>query len=240
MPTLNLSAGDRAALDRPVWSALTSRHQGLAEHTPLARRYPAAIAPFAAVSDHSDAAWSELAELAKDDGVAVLSQAPLERPHCLDVQFSAAIRQMVGASPVQAIEDVPVVTLDQRDVPAMLELTALTKPGPFQARTHELGRYIGIRDGGRLAAMAGERMHLNGFTEVSAVCVHPDYRGRAYAQTLVKILMKAIADRGETSILHVFDDNHGAIALYERLGFVTRAALQVTALRRPGRVVPLI
>jgi ribosomal protein S18 acetylase RimI-like enzyme len=231
MPTLNLSADDRAALDRPVWSALTSTHRALAEGTALARRYPATISPLAAVSEDSDAAWSELAKLAKDDAVAVVSLAPLEGISGLDVQSSAVIRQMVALSVAQTVEDGSIETLGSDDIPAMLELTALTKPGPFLARTHELGHYIGIRDGHRLAAMAGERMRLDGFTEISAVCVHPDYRGKGYAQTLMKTLMKASAARCETSFLHTYDDNHGAIALYERLGFVSRATLYFTALR---------
>ena len=235
MTSLNLSADDRAALDRPVWSALTSGHSALAESTALARRYPAAIAPFAAVSEDSDAAWSELADLAKDDIAAIVSLASLGTIRGLDAQFSLVIRQMVAASVVEAGEDAAVETLDHRDIPAMLELTAVTKPGPFLARTHELGRYIGIRDGQRLAAMAGERMHLDGFTEISAVCVHPDYRGRGYAQILMGNLMKAIAGRGETPILHVLDDNQGAILLYERLGFMTRTTLRFTVLRRSGR-----
>jgi predicted GNAT family acetyltransferase len=122
--------------------------------------------------------------------------------------------------------------LGAADVSAMLELTALTKPGPFFARTYELGQYFGIRDGDRLAAMAGERMRLDGFTEISAVCVHPDHRGKGYARLLIRALIKAIADRGETPFLHVFVSNLNAIALYERLGFAGRATLQVTMLQR--------
>jgi ribosomal protein S18 acetylase RimI-like enzyme len=231
MPSLNLSSNDHAALDRPIWSALTSAHRALAEGTALARRYPATISPLAAVSDDTDAAWSDLAEFAKDDVVVVVSLAPLDAIRGLDVQSSAVARQMVASSAAQTIGDAPVETLGLGDVPAMLELTALTKPGPFKARTHELGHYIGIRDGHRLAAMAGERMRLDGFTEISAVCVHPDFRGRGYAQTLVKTLMKAVAGRGETPFLHTYAENHGAIALYERLGFVSRTNLYFTALR---------
>jgi predicted GNAT family acetyltransferase len=231
MPSFNLSADAHAALDRPIWSALNSAHRALAEGTALARRYPATISPLAAVSDHTDAAWSDLAELAKDGVVAVVSLSPLDAISGFEFRPSALARQMVATEPVQDIEAAPIQTLGRADVPAMLELTALTKPGPFMPRTHELGRYIGIRDGNRLAAMAGERMRLDGFTEISAVCVHPDHRGRGYAQTLIKTLMKAIVDRGETPFLHTYADNHGAIALYERLGFVSRTTLYFTVLR---------
>ena len=231
MPSLDLSADAHAALDRPIWSALNSAHRALSEGTARARRYPATISPLAAVSDHTDAAWSDLAELAKDDVVAVVSLSPLDAISGFEIRPSALARQMVATQPVQDIEAAAIETLGHADVPAMLELTALTKPGPFMPRTHELGRYIGIRDGNRLAAMAGERMRLDGFTEISAVCVHPDHRGRGYAQTLIKTLMKAIWDRGETPFLHTYADNHGAIALYERLGFVSRTTLYFTVLR---------
>lgn len=231
MPTLDLSAGQRAALDHPVWSALTTGHRALAEGAVHARRYPAAIAPFAATSDESDTAWSELADLAKEAVVAIVTPGPPGDLRGLDARFSASVRQMVSVEAIAPVRDAAVEMLDQRDIPAMLELTALTKPGPFLARTHELGRYIGIRDGERLAAMAGERMRLDGFTEVSAVCVHPDYRGRGYAQRLVTALMTVIRARGETPFLHVIDDNHAAIALYERLGFMSRTTLCFTVLR---------
>lgn len=234
MPALNLSAHVRAALDRPIWSALTSTHRSLAEGTALARRYPAAISPLAAVSDDTDAAWADLAECASDDVVAVVSVTPLERVSGFEIRTSAAIRQMVAVVAAQDIGHVAIERLGLADVPAMLELTALTKPGPFLVRTHELGGYIGIRHGHRLAAMAGQRMRFDGFTEISAVCVHPDYRGKGYAQALVKSLMKTIAARGETPFLHTYDDNHGAIALYEHLGFASRATLRFTVLRRSG------
>jgi predicted GNAT family acetyltransferase len=121
--------------------------------------------------------------------------------------------------------------LGAADVPAMLELTALTKPGPFFARTYELGQYLGSRDGDELVAMARERMRFDGFTEISAVCVRPDHRGKGHAQRLIRALIKGIADRGEIPFLHVFVSNLNAVALYERLGFVVRATLQVTALQ---------
>ncbi|MEI9963878.1 MAG: GNAT family N-acetyltransferase [Caulobacteraceae bacterium] len=104
----------------------------------------------------------------------------------------------------------------------MLALATLTQPGPFFARTHQLGDFIGVKQEGRLVAMAGERMRPTGFTEVSGVCTHPDWRGRGYAAGLMRLVAARILARGETPFLHVYASNTGAIALYEALGFRLR------------------
>lgn len=235
MTTHQLSHRDLAALDRPIWSALTSQHAPLALGDQLARRYPPVIAPFAAVADFSPQAVAALRDLAATGAFALLSAEPLAPLDGLDVALTARVRQMVLLGDVCAAPEVALETLGPADVPEMLALTALTKPGPFAAETYRLGRYIGIRDGGGLVAMAGERMRMDGFTEISAVCVHPDARGKGYAQALMKIMMNLIADRGDIPILHVLDGNNGAIALYERLGFATRTVFQMTVMKRAER-----
>jgi predicted GNAT family acetyltransferase len=125
--------------------------------------------------------------------------------------------------------------VDPVDVPAMLALAAATQPGPFGPRTIELGRYLGIRRGGTLVAMAGERMRLDGFTEISAVCVHPDHRGRGYAADLVLALAASIVARSEVPFLHVFSSNAAAISLYRKLGFAPRRRLHLAVLVRAER-----
>ena len=112
----------------------------------------------------------------------------------------------------------------------MLRLTQQTNPGPFGPRTHELGQYIGVRVDGALAAMAGERMRLDGAVEISAVCVSPEHRGKGYAAFLVAWLVRKLREEGATPFLHVFTDNP-AIALYERLGFTKRKTLRLTVSR---------
>jgi predicted GNAT family acetyltransferase len=127
---------------------------------------------------------------------------------------------------------VEILTLGVDDVPDMLALTELTKPGPFSARTHELGTFLGIRVDGELVAMTGERMKPGNYTEMTAVCVHPSHRGRGYAQMLLGAVARQIVARGETPFLHVFTSNHSAIALYRRQGMEIRTRLHVTVLQK--------
>jgi predicted GNAT family acetyltransferase len=115
--------------------------------------------------------------------------------------------------------------LGEADAPAMLELARLTRPGPMRPRAHRLGRFIGVRQEGQLIAMAGERMRMPGFAEVSGVCTHPDHRGRGLAGALMRLVMQAMLDRGETPFLHAYADHDGTIGLYRTLGFEVRARL---------------
>jgi len=125
-----------------------------------------------------------------------------------------------------------IVQLGQKDSPEMIELTTLTKPGPFGTRTHELGTYLGIRREGKLVAMAGERLKVPGHTEVSAVCTHPDHTGRGYARVLMTEVIRGILDRGETPFLHSRGDNTRAIELYKLLGFRERKLGHFAVLRK--------
>ena len=114
----------------------------------------------------------------------------------------------------------------------MIALTELTKPGPFYARTHELGVFLGVRIDGQLVAMTGERMKPGNYTEMTAVCVHPDHRGRGYGQLLLGAVARQIVARGEIPFLHVFTSNTSAIALYRRQGMEIRRQLHVTVLQK--------
>jgi predicted GNAT family acetyltransferase len=223
-------AGDRPSgstmthpLDRPIWHALNSRQAGLAQMHAGIRRYAPAFAPFAATADGSPKSFAQLAALVPAGGRVVLQQdGAMEPPPGLVSVLFAATVQMVAEHMQGADDDFQFEVLGADDAPAMRALAELTKPGPFSERTHELGRFVGIRHHGQLVAMAGERMKLDGYTEISGVCTHPDHRGKHYADRLMREVGRGIVARGETPFLHAFADNASAIALYERLGFVTR------------------
>ena len=220
-------------LDRPIWSALTTRQRELAEGGALARRYPTAITPFADMADMSAESFAALGELMSESEIAVLfTPDPVTAPEEFKIVLAEMGEQMIGTPAQRAIDGVETVTLGADDVPAMLALTELTKPGPFSARTHELGTFLGIRIDGELVAMAGERMKPADYTEMTAVCVHPSHRGRGYGQLLLGVISRQIVARGEIPFLHVFSSNGSAIALYRRQGMEIRRRLHVTVLQK--------
>lgn len=224
-PSIGRLADEQSShpLDRPVWNALTTRQAAFAQAAGGILRYDPAVGPFAASIDGTPQSFDGLAALVSEGGQVCLQQdEPIAPPPGFIVNQTAVTVQMVAErihGPSGAF-DVEVLT--QADAPEMLALARLTKPGPFAERTHELGRFVGVRHQGSLIAMAGERMKPATFTEVSGVCTHPDHRGRGYAAGLIREVARAILQRGETPFLHAFGSNSGAIALYEKLGFVTR------------------
>jgi predicted GNAT family acetyltransferase len=231
MPDSGFPTHDLEQLDRPIWTALTTRQTAIAMGDALARRYPADIAPFAAIADHSAASFAALERLVSPGApVAMFTVEPVMNVGGLDVLRRATVEQMVGLIAEDLSAAATPVLLGAADLPAMLELVELTQPGPFGKRTHELGHFCGIRVGGRLVAMAGERMRPAGFTEITAVCTHPDHRGRGYARILLAGLSRAITTRGEVPFLHVFSDNRTAIELYRRVGFGVRRQMHLTVL----------
>jgi ribosomal protein S18 acetylase RimI-like enzyme len=220
-------------LDRPIWSALTTRQQDLAEGGALARRFPVAITPFADMADMSAESFAALSELLSGSEIAVLfTPDPVVVPDGFKILLVDTGEQLIGAPAETAISGVEIVTLGAADVAEMIELTELTKPGPFYARTHELGTFLGIRIDGKLVAMTGERMKPANYTEMTAVCVHPYHRGRGYAQLLLGAVGGQIVARGEIPFLHVFTSNVSAIALYQRQGMKIRRRLHVTVLKK--------
>jgi ribosomal protein S18 acetylase RimI-like enzyme len=222
-------------LDRPIWTALTTRQEMLAEINGPARRYPADIAPFADMEDFSSRSFAALYELLGPGEPAVLfTPEPVKAPLPFETVMAAMGDQMIGAPADAARVAHAIVRLGDSDAPEMRALVELTRPGPFGPRTHQLGRFFGIRIGGRLAAITGERMTPGAYTEMTAVCVHPDFRGRGLAQALLAHVSRQIVARGEIPFLHVFSDNASAIALYERQGMTLRRRLHVTVLGRMG------
>ena len=228
------NAGSMASpLDNPTWAALTGPHAHFAERHGQALRYPVDVAPFLALpDDHTPAVWDDVAALAGPGETVVISATSAAPPADWEVLDRISGVQLVDAG-IPAAEEPEAVRLGPADVPEMLDLVARTQPGPFRKRTVELGTYLGIRRCGRLVAMAGERLHLPGWTEISAVCTDPGYRGEGLATRLVLAVAAGIRARGETPFLHAAATNTPAIRLYLALGFELRREPQFVSVRVP-------
>jgi len=235
-------------LDNVIWKALTTRQAGFAESFGSARRFIPEVTLLAAFREPSAEGYESLAGLLTPQAtIALFLEVPYENRRGWDLVASVPLLQMDcdnGRGPLNTpaasdpeivdpeIMDPEIVQLTAADSPEMVELAELTKPGPFNKRTHELGTYLGIRHGGKLVAMAGERLKVPGHTEVSAVCTHPEHTGRGYARVLMSEVMRRIRARGETPFLHVREDNVRAIELYKKLGFDRRLLAHLAVLRK--------
>jgi predicted GNAT family acetyltransferase len=223
-------------LDNPFWSSLTTRHAHFAQGGTLARRYPTAISPLAGLPDaapENTAALEALGELG-DDIATVGPFVPVLSDNWKTL-YESQITQMIRLDRSPLPEgDVDAAILGAGDVAEMLALVELTKPGPFRLRTIELGTYLGIREGGRVIAMAGERTWVGDFREVSAICTHPDAQGRGYARALMGRVINRMLRAGETPFLHVESKNLRAIDVYLALGFIRRTEFRLLHAKRIG------
>ena len=228
---MTLRLGELTRTDNPAWNSLSTFHSSCAEGNDLAKRYPPYVAPIAGIRDQSSESYDSLSKLIGSSQTALALVDITDLPTGWTIVRQLPNLQMVwqGPSP-HAKHDVE--DLDKSDIEEMLALTELNHLGRFRRRAPELGSYIGIHESGRLVAMAGEGFHFPGYTEISAVCTHPDCRGRGYASSLVSTLVQNISKRGEVPFLHVGKDNADAIRLYEKLGFKTRRPISFVIVKK--------
>lgn len=222
-------------LDNPFWNALVGVQSEIACGTGRARRYLPDVSVIGGIEDASDEALADLARLVPKDGVLAVPQAfPIGCPPGA-IQEVAMVWQLVdddgGPLAPRAADILP---LSEPDWPDMLALASLTEPGPFMLRTPVMGRYWGVKRDGVLIAMAGERMRLEDYVEISAICTHPDHRGAGLGTALCLHVRDAIRARGQRPFLHAYQSNTGAIQLYERLGFVKRTEIYANTFMAAG------
>jgi ribosomal protein S18 acetylase RimI-like enzyme len=227
-----MSSTDDARLDNPVHAALSGPQARFAQVCGHALRYPVDVAPFLALpSEPSREDWRDAADLVPPGTFAAIVHAGVAVPETWKTLQEFEVVQMIEED-VDGIDEPEAISLNAADVPEMLDLVRRTDPGPFQGRTIELGAYLGIRRDNQLVAMGGERLHLDGWTEISAVCTAPTYRGHGMASRLVGALIAGIQHRSERALLHVVPTNTNAIRLYEKLGFRERRQLTISVLTR--------
>jgi ribosomal protein S18 acetylase RimI-like enzyme len=228
-------------LDNPIWSALTSRQAHFAETSGHARRFPLEVTSLGGFFEPSREGYDSIAALQSEGeatGLFLADRASL--PAGWTIVDEAPLLQMVlennraTGSAIAPRPTVEWIELTEQDVPEMVALAGLTRPGPFGQRTRELGTYVGIRREGKLVAMAGERLRVPGCSEISAVCTLPEYAGQGFAARLMNVLIEKILSCGEIPFLHVRSTNQRAIELYRRLGFVDRLVFQYVSVCKPA------
>jgi ribosomal protein S18 acetylase RimI-like enzyme len=219
-------------LDRPVWNALNTEQAHLAVVRGAAVRLDPAYGPFAAARDAGPEAQAALLATldGPDDRIGVVEREAWPVPRGTRILGGGDLVQMVLEQPADAPDDPRIELLGEGDAAEMAELALATEPGPWSSATHRYGDFYGIRIGGKLAAMAGERMRLPGLAEVSGVCTWPEFRGQGLAAALIRRVARGLVERGDTPFLHSYAANVRAIALYESLGFRTRAGMTFTIL----------
>jgi ribosomal protein S18 acetylase RimI-like enzyme len=222
---------EQHVLDNPIRASLLGPHAHFAVRHGSVVRYPGDVCPFMALPDEPDlGAWADLAALVGPGASAAVSAPHVEPPPDWEVLADIPAVQLVDAG-VAAEPDPEAVVFGPADVPEMLALVGRTRPGPFLPRTVEMGTYLGIRHDGELIAMAGERLHPPGWTEISAVCTDARFRGRGLGTRLVLAVAAGIRARGEIPLLHAAASNVNAIRLYESLGFTLRRHTRFVGLR---------
>jgi ribosomal protein S18 acetylase RimI-like enzyme len=224
-------------LDNPVWSALSSADNHLNIGNDVVKYFSADISPFVGIANWDEKHQQELLHyLPADRSFAVMVAESFKLNDALETVFTTTLNQLVFENlkskySTEMFENIQ--PLGDEYIPEMLELTALTKPGPFYEKTNAFGNYVGIFQDNQLVAMAGERLHLNDYTEISAVCTHPTQTGKGFGSLLVAYLAKKIIDNGQTPFLHVRKDNVGAIRVYEKVGFVVRKEMNFAIFKIP-------
>jgi len=226
------------ALDRAAWTSLTGPHAHFAQGRGQARRYRPELSPFAAISAPDDEqSWADLHELYGTNAPVVLSGAPgfvRALPRAWQVEATVPGVQLVATAAHQSQPDDEAFVIGPEDAAEAADLVARTEPGPFRSHTYQLGTYLGLRRGGRLVALAGERLHPPGWSEISAVCTDPDHRRQGLATRLVSAVAHLIRERGETPFLHTGAANTRAIDLYRSIGYELRREVEFAALRTPS------
>jgi ribosomal protein S18 acetylase RimI-like enzyme len=224
-------------LDNPAWESLVGPHAHLAEGGERARRYRPSVSPISGVRDlHDDRTWGEIADLVGPGTDVPLTSLDVDLPSGWTIGMSVEGVQMIATDALVDRPDGEALVLGADDVDDMLALVARTQPGPFEPETYLMGTYLGFRRDGVLVAMAGERLHPPGWTEISAVCTDAEVRGQGLASRLVRAVAHGIRARGERPFLHAAGFNTGAIALYEHLGFELRRTSTFAVVRTPEQI----
>ena len=219
----------------PVWSALHSEQRQFSLTNQNACRYPADVVPFGAIARANSTCMHQFhALLEAEECIWFVAEQYTEIPQLIRQETLLCLQMVLPENISPPESPTAIVALSCANANEMVALTTVAFPGFFRPRTCEMGTYYGVRSSsGELIAMGGERLKLEGFSEISAVCTHPSFRGQGFAARLIWEVVRQQRREGVRSFLHVSAANHNAIKLYLRMGFeVTRTLLMHRVARK--------
>ncbi|MGZ8545692.1 MAG: GNAT family N-acetyltransferase [Flavisolibacter sp.] len=221
-------------LNNPVYHALVTGDKELAKGSGRVRYFDESVSPFAGIDDGYEEGFEELfRQLPEGRKILYATPQQIMVPEGWDLHVAVGGLQFVYQDPIPDIAaSVLPVLLNESHIEEMIALATLTRPGPFGPGTISFGHYYGIFENGRLASMTGQRLHPGNYSEISAVCTHPDFLGKGYAAILIQQQLNLIGKTGRIPFLHVRDDNERAIQLYERLGFRVNGPMNFYFMKR--------
>jgi GNAT superfamily N-acetyltransferase len=221
-------------LNNPVFHALQSKDAHLGYGEENVKYFDEQVSPFVGFRDNYDNGFTELYNrLSAERKILYATRKLISEPKGWQLAHEIKGLQFVfEGSDIPTNTSLQLIPLQSKHVDEMIALARRTKPGPFDKRTIEFGQYYGIFNNDHLVAMAGQRLHVYNYTEISAVCTHPDHLGKGYAAALIQNQLSIICSNGQTPFLHVRDDNERAITLYERLGFTKNGVMNFYFMKR--------
>ena len=221
-------------LYNPVYNALLSGDAHLSLGTDTVKYFDEEVSPFAGFHHQYEKGFEELYNLLPPGRkILYANSQQINEPRDWKILVEIkGLQFLFTEKTIECKQHFELIPLTENNVDEMVELATLTKPGPFGTRTIEFGHYHGIFEKGKLVAMTGQRLHVNNYTELSAVCTHPDHLGKGYAAALMQHQLQLILSHDQIPFLHVRADNSRAIALYERLGFKVNREMNFYFMKR--------
>ncbi len=219
-------------LDNPAWYSLLETHKHFGIGTDGLKCYQKNIVAFAAWDTSKNEGLILLDKLIElNESFFIIGEmTPLPSNYLIERTITCL--QMICTSAIKINTVATIVKLGDAEADEMTALTKLVMPGYYKHDTRLMGDYFGIMDNNQLVAMAGERICLNGLTEVSAVVTHPAFTGRTYAQQLVAQVVNKNLAAEIIPFLHTGQNNGRAIRMYEYLGFKKRRIINFTKIKR--------
>ena len=229
---INDTSKEYFKLDNPAWYSLKETHQSLSISSDEIKFYLPEICPFGGMtSPEANLSLFIHNHIPLSNSFFVIGNKP-QKTSGLSFEKELVCLQMVCSETIKMETTEDILELNEKHKGQLVQLVNMVQPGYFKEGTVKMGDYFGIFKNDTLVAVTGERMKMNGFTEISAVVTHPAFTGKGFAKQLIAHTVNKNFEQTIVPYLHVAETNSGAIQLYEKLGFVARRKISFWMMRR--------